>query len=307
MTKSIKLIQAGTLPEPTARALHAEFDVVETSGKAADIAKVARAYGAAIRGMTVRQAHVDATILDLMPSLEIISSYSAGLDGIDVDAARARGIKIANTSHVLAEDVADLTLALMLASLRGTVRGHEFVTARRWAAGSMPLQQSPRGMRAGIVGLGHIGSAVARRLDAMHVTWGYSGPNAKATPAPYFADVGALADWAQILIVTCPATPATIGMINADVLSRLGPQGHLINVARGTIVDEAAVINALASDVIAGAALDVFASEPNVPAALLNDPRIVLSPHMGSGTSQTRMDMGTATLRALRDHFAPPA
>lgn len=304
MTTAFKLLQAGTLPEPTTRALHADFDVVETTGAAADIATAARAHGASIRAMTVRHAHVDADVLDLMPSLEIISSYSAGLDGIDLDATRARGIKVANTSHVLAEDVADLTLALLLATTRGTIRGHDFVTSGQWTDGPMPLQNSPRGMTVGIVGLGHIGAAVARRLDAMRVDWGYSGPNAKDTPAPYFADVGVLADWAQILIVTCPATAQTVGMINADILTRLGPQGHLINVSRGTIVDEAALIDALSADAIAGAALDVFASEPQVPAALLNDPRVVLSPHMGSGTSQTRLAMGKSMLQALRDHFA---
>lgn len=304
MTQKLKVLQAGTLPELTVRALHAAYEVIETSGKAADIVAAARHHGASIRGMTVRGAEVDADVLNLMPGLEIISSYSAGLDGIDVHAARARGIVVANTSHVLAEDVADLAIALLLASLRGTVRGHEFVTTGQWRAGSMPLQNSARSIRAGIVGLGHIGAAIARRLDAMRVVWGYSGPNPKDTDAPYFADVGALADWAQVLIIACPATPDTIGMINADVLTRLGAQGHVVNIARGSIIDEPALIDALAQGRIAGAGLDVFAAEPDVPGALLNDPRVALSPHAGSATSQTRQQMGDAVVDALQAHFA---
>jgi len=132
MTQKIRLLQAGALPETTAQALRAAFEVIETTGSTGDIAKAAREHGTAIRAMTVRHAHLDAETLALLPALEVISSYSAGLDGIDLDALRARGIGIANTSHVLAEDVADLALSLLLAVTRGTIRGHDFVRSGRW-------------------------------------------------------------------------------------------------------------------------------------------------------------------------------
>lgn len=305
MYKDITILQAAHLPEKTERELSEAFNVLHFPKGHDEGASLLAQHGAKIRGMAVRHAHVDKAMLDRMPALEIISSYSAGLDGIDVEAAQARGISVQNTSKILAEDVADLAIALAISVTRGTIRGHDFVRDGKWESGAtFPLGRSLRSLRTGIIGLGHIGSAVARRLQVMGTTVAYQGPRKKPVDLPYFASAVELADWAELLIVTCPATPETIGLIDQRVLDALGPEGFLVNISRGTIVDEQALIETLARNGVAGAGLDVFEKEPHVPELLRNDPRVVLSPHMGSGTRETRQHMGDRLVEALKEHFA---
>jgi lactate dehydrogenase-like 2-hydroxyacid dehydrogenase len=209
-----------------------------------------------------------------------------------------------NTSKILAEDVADLAIALAIATTRGTARGHEFVRSGQWESRTFPLGRSLRSLKTGVVGLGHIGSAVASRLAVMGAPVAYHGPRRKPVDYPYFDNILELARWADMLIVTCPATPETEGLIGQKVLDALGSDSFLVNISRGTIVNETALIGTLARDGLAGAALDVFQHEPRVPEALRNDPRVVLSPHMGSGTRETRQQMGDSMVKALLDHFA---
>lgn len=305
MHKDITILQAAHLPEKTERELNETFDILHFPKDHDDGARLLAEHGPNIRGIAVRHAHIDKAMLDLMPALEIISSYSAGLDGIDVEAAQASGIAVHNTSKILAEDVADLAVALAISVTRGTVRGHDFVRHGNWEnGGTFPLGRSLRSLKTGIVGLGHIGSAIVRRLQAMGAAVAYQGPRKKPSDLAYFATAVELAKWADLLIVTCPAMPETIGLIDQQVLDALGPDGFLVNISRGTIVDEAALIATLARNGIAGAGLDVFEKEPHVPEALRTDPRIVLSPHMGSGTRETRQQMGDRLVEALREHFA---
>ncbi len=305
MHKDITILQAAQLPEKTDRELNEAFDVIQLPKDHQEASRLLSEYGAKIRGMAVRHAHVDRAMLDMMPTLEIISSYSAGLDGIDVEAAQARGIAVHNTSRILAEDVADLAVALAIATTRGTVRGDSFVRSGSWATGgSFPLGRSLRSLKAGIVGLGHIGSEIARRLQVMGADVAYHGPRKKPIDRPYFATAVELANWADLLIVTCPAIPETIRLIDQDVLNALGPDSYLVNISRGTIVDEVALIETLSRNGIAGAALDVFEKEPQVPVELITDPRVVLSPHMGSGTRETRQQMGDRLVEALLEHFS---
>ena len=305
MLRDITILQAAELPEKTDLELKETFNTVPLPKDASAIGPFLSEYGARIRGIAVRHAHIDAAMLDRLPALEIISSYSAGLDGIDVETAHARGVVVRNTSKILAEDVADLAIALAISVTRGTIRGHDFVRDGKWESGAtFPLGRSLRSLRTGIIGLGHIGSAVARRLQVMGTTVAYQGPRKKPVDLPYFASAVELADWAELLIVTCPATPETIGLIDQRVLDALGPEGFLVNISRGTIVDEQALIETLARNGVAGAGLDVFEKEPHVPELLRNDPRVVLSPHMGSGTRETRQHMGDRLVEALKEHFA---
>jgi lactate dehydrogenase-like 2-hydroxyacid dehydrogenase len=300
----VRILQAAELPEKTVQELHDAFDVVKLPKENGAALAVLSEYGATIRGIAVRKTAIDQPMLARLPSLEIISSYSAGLDGIDVDAAKARGIAIHNTSHILAEDVADLAVSLAVAITRGTVRGHDFVRNGEWPNNYFPLGRSLRALRIGIVGLGHIGSAVARRLEVMGATLAYFGPREKPVPYRYFGDLQDFARWADMIIVTCPASPATYHLIDSTVLAQLGSDGYLVNISRGNIVDEAALIATLGTNALAGAALYVFENEPEVPDALRQDPRVVLSPHMGSGTRETRQQMGDSVVAALTAHFA---
>lgn len=305
MRKDITILQAAHLPEKTERELSEAFDILHFPKDHEEGARLLAEHGSKIRGIAVRHAHVDKAMLDTMPALEIISSYSAGLDGIDVEAAQARGIAVHNTSKILAEDVADLAVALAISVTRGTVRGHDFVRDGNWEnGGAFPLGRSLRSLKTGIVGLGHIGSAIAKRLQVMGATVAYQGPRKKPVDFAYFATAVELAQWADLLVVTCPAMPETIGLIDQQVLDALGPNGFLVNISRGTIVNEAALIATLARNGIAGAGLDVFENEPHVPEALRNDSRLVLSPHMGSGTRETRQQMGDRLVEALLEHFA---
>ncbi|CDM61036.1 MULTISPECIES: 2-hydroxyacid dehydrogenase [Rhizobium] len=307
MFKHITILQAAELPEKTDRELKEAFTVIGLPKGEAEAAGVLAEHGAAIRGMAVRHAHIDARMLEKLPALEIISSYSAGLDGIDVEAAASRGVSIHNTSKILAQDVADLAVALSISATRGLMRGHDFVRNGNWGRQSFPLGRSLRSLNTGIVGLGHIGSAIAARMGAMGAMGApvaYFGPRRKPVDHLYIDSIDDLAEWADLLIVTCPASPETIGLIGSSVLEKLGPRGFLVNISRGTIVNEPALIAALAKDGIAGAALDVFEKEPVVPDALRNDPRVVLSPHMGSGTQETRQQMGDRLVEALVTHFS---
>ncbi|MCL6707991.1 2-hydroxyacid dehydrogenase [Pseudomonas sp. R2.Fl] len=304
MRKDVVILQYADLPEKTHRELGETFTVVRMPKDEAEVEAVLAEHGPRIRGMAVRHAHVDAAMLDRLPALEVISSYSAGLDGIDTDAAQARGIAVHNTSKILAEDVADLAVALSISATRGLMRGHDFVRDGKWGRESFPLGRSLRSLNTGIVGLGHIGSTLALRLSAMRTPVAYFGPRKKPVDYRYFDRIEDLAEWADLLIVTCPATPETVRLISRGVLDRLGPEGFLVNISRGTIVDEPALIEVLAENGIAGAALDVFEHEPQVPDVLRNDPRVVLSPHMGSGTRETRQQMGDRLLEALVEHFS---
>jgi lactate dehydrogenase-like 2-hydroxyacid dehydrogenase len=305
MHNDITILQAAHLPEKTERELQAAFDIIRFPKDHDEGMRLLAEHGPKIRGIAVRHAHIDKAMLDTMPALEIISSYSAGLDGIDVEAAQARGVAVQNTSKILAEDVADLAMSLAISVTRGTVRGHDFVRDGSWEnGGTFPLGRSLRSLKTGIIGLGHIGSAVAKRLQATGATVAYQGPRKKPVDMAHFRTAKELAAWADLLIVTCPAMPETIGLIDQNVLDALGPDGFLVNISRGTIVNEPALIATLARGGIAGAGLDVFEKEPHVPEALRKDPRVVLSPHMGSGTRETRQQMGDRLVEALLEHFA---
>ena len=251
------------------------------------------------------ESKVGAELMDRLPALEIISVMGVGYDGIDVAAAKVRGVVVTHTPDVLNDDVADLGIALMLALARQVARADRFVRAGQWPSGPLPLGRKVSGARLGIVGMGRIGQAIAHRAAAFGMSIAYTARSAKPELAHrYFPSAAELAAQSDFLVVITPGGAATRKLIDAEVLKALGPQGCVINVARGSVIDETALIEALRSGTIAGAALDVFESEPDVPQALREMDNVVLTPHIGSATGQTRRAMANLAFANLRARFA---
>jgi lactate dehydrogenase-like 2-hydroxyacid dehydrogenase len=244
-------------------------------------------------------------LIEKLARLEIIASFGVGYDGIDLEAAAERHIIVTNTPDVLTEEVADTALGLLLMTVRELSAAERHLRAGKWVTeGAYPLTSSLRNRTVGIVGLGRIGVAVARRLEVMKVAVVYHTRTKRAdVPYRHYADLRAMAAAVDTLIVIVPGGPATRHLIDAEVLNALGPTGILISVGRGSTVDEPALIDALQKRTIHAAGLDVFADEPNVPAALMALPNVVLLPHVGSASVDTRRAMGQLVVDNLRSWF----
>ncbi|WP_394654082.1 2-hydroxyacid dehydrogenase [uncultured Sphingomonas sp.] len=230
------------------------------------------------------------SLMTRLPKLALVAINGVGYDKVDLEVAHHHGVAVTTTPDVLTDDVADLAIGLVIALLRDLPRADRFVREGAWLAGNLPLGRRVSGRRFGIVGLGRIGKAIADRLAAFGPV-AYSGTTAKPVPYAFHADAASLARDSDVLIVACAASPATQGLIDAAVLDALGPDGYLINIARGSVVDEVALSQALAEGRIAGAALDVYADEPRVTEALITSARTVLAPHIASATVETRSAM----------------
>lgn len=237
-------------------------------------------------------------LIDQLPALGIIAINGVGFDKVDLSHARERGVGVTTTPDVLTEDVADLAVGLIISLLRRLPAADAHVRAGRWPGGDMPLARKVSGRRFGIVGLGRIGQAIASRV-APFGSVAYTDLAEKQTPYQFLGDIHALAKAVDVLIVASSANAATRHLIGTPVLDALGSNGYLINVARGSLVDEQALIDALAEGRIAGAALDVFEAEPNVPEALRANDNVVVSPHIASATQETRRRMAELVLENL--------
>jgi lactate dehydrogenase-like 2-hydroxyacid dehydrogenase len=259
-----------------------------------------------VRGLA-RGGHaaIDRAMIEALPKLEIIASFGVGYDGIDLSAAAERGIVVTNTPDVLTEEVADTALGLLLMTVRELSAAERHLRAGKWPTeGAYPLSPSLRDRTVGIVGLGRIGMAIARRLDAMAVPVVYHTRNTRPdAPYRHYADLHKMAADVDTLLVIVPGNASTRKMIDASVLSALGPNGIFINVGRGSVVDEPALIRALKDRTILSAGLDVFADEPHVPAELIALPHAVLLPHVGSASVHTRDAMGQVVVENLRSWF----
>jgi len=303
-SEPIDVLTAARLWPPMMEALHGAFRVHDRThqGDPAAFAAIApRIRAIAASG----ESKVPRELIAQMPALEIISVFGVGYDGVDVAAARERGIAVTHTPNVLNDEVADLAMALVLAVSRRLVEADRYVRSGAWANGPMPLARKVSGARMGIVGLGRIGMAIARRAEAFGMSIAYTSRNAKADTAyPYYPSAEALAREVDFLVVITPGGAATRKLIDAKVLAALGKTGYLVNVARGSVVDEQALVQALREGTIAGAGLDVFENEPHVPAELLALDNVVLTPHVGSATWQTRHAMGDLAFGNLQAHFA---
>ncbi|MFO1317459.1 MAG: 2-hydroxyacid dehydrogenase [Burkholderiales bacterium] len=251
------------------------------------------AEGVRIRGLVQGGGTVTPTnLLDALPKLEIISVFGVGYDGVPVDYCRSRGIKVTNTPDVLTDDVADVAVALVMMTGRGFVRLNRFVHAGEWEKRGPELTTKLAGRRVGILGLGRIGKAIAQRVRAMGMEVSYTGRKPQDVPYRFVPDLDGLAAESDFLVVACPGGAATKNIVNAEVLAALGKKGTLVNIARGSIVDEPALVAALQAGTIKGAGLDVFADEPHIPAPLFAMDNVVLLPHVGSATNETRKAMG---------------
>jgi lactate dehydrogenase-like 2-hydroxyacid dehydrogenase len=237
-------------------------------------------------------------LMTALPSLGVIAINGVGVDKVDLQLARSRGVRVGTTPGALTDDVADLAVGLIISLLRGIPAAEGYVRSGEWVKGEWPLGRKVSGRRFGIVGLGNIGSAVAVRLAAFGAV-SYTNPKPRNAPYEFHADVLSLARACNTLILTCPATAATRHLANAAVFDALGPQGCLINVARGSVVDQTALIAALKDGRLGGAALDVYEDEPNVPEALRLCPNTILTPHMASATLETRIRMADIVLQHL--------
>jgi lactate dehydrogenase-like 2-hydroxyacid dehydrogenase len=249
-------------------------------------------------------AAIDSSLLRMLPRLEIVSIFGVGYDSVDVQAAASRGIVVTHTPDVLTEEVADMTMGLLLCVVRELPRAERHVRSGLWAQGPYRLTDTLRGKTAGIFGLGRIGKAVAKRCEAFGIQVAYTGRSRQDVPYVYCPSLLDLAGDADILIVTAPATDETKNAVSAEVLTRLGPDGVLINVARGSLVDEPALVRALVARTIRAAGLDVFASEPHVPEELLALDNVVMLPHVGSASMVTRNAMAKLVADNLISWFS---
>jgi lactate dehydrogenase-like 2-hydroxyacid dehydrogenase len=256
-----------------------------------------------VRG--IAGGNVGPELMDKLPKLEIIANFGVGYDSIDTKAARARNIRVTNTPNVLNDAVAEITIGLMVSLARRLPQSDQYVRQGKWPAGNFPLQSELNGKTVGILGLGRIGKEIAVRAQAMKMRVVYHGRR-RQTDEPYIyydslKDMARDADW---LVIIAPGGKGTDKIVSREVLTALGSEGYLVNMARGTLVDEAALVEMLQSGELGGAALDVFEKEPQVPAALFGLDNVVLSPHQGSATHQTRNKMGALVVENLDAHFA---
>lgn len=306
MQPATVLVLSTGVPAATIAALAERFDVLGP-GDPDEIEALVSAHGARIRGIaTTGKARLDRALLARLPALEIVACYSAGLDKIDTEALAERGIALTNSSAALADEVADLAIALMVMARRRLVAADAYVRSGAWAKGAFLLGQSVRGARIGLLGLGHIGSAIARRAEVMGMRPRYCTRRPVADcPYPYWSNARALAADSDVFVIACPGGPANRGLVERSVIAELGPDATLVNIARGEIVDEPALVEALASGRLGSAGLDVFADEPDVPLALRRLDNVVLAPHLGSATIETRHAMGESVVRSLERLLSP--
>jgi lactate dehydrogenase-like 2-hydroxyacid dehydrogenase len=303
-SEPIDVLTAARLWPPLMESLRGAFRVHDRthqtdSAAFAEIAPRVRAIAASGESKVPRE------LIAQLPALEIVSVFGVGYDGVDVGAARERGIAVTHTPNVLNDEVADLAMALVLAVSRRLVEADRYVRSGKWVGGPMPLARKVSGARMGIVGLGRIGKEIARRAQAFGMSIAYTSRNQRPDATyPYFPTAEALAREVDFLVVITPGGAATRKLIDAKVLAALGPNGYLVNVARGSVVDEQALVQALREGTIAGAGLDVFENEPHVPSELFALDNVILTPHVGSATWQTRQAMADLAFANLEAHFA---
>jgi lactate dehydrogenase-like 2-hydroxyacid dehydrogenase len=256
-----------------------------------------------VRG--IAGGNVDGNLMDRLPKLEIIANFGVGYDTIDTKAARDRNIRVTNTPSVLNDAMAEITIGLMVALARRIPQADQYVRQGKWPGGTFPLQSELNGKTVGILGLGRIGKEIAVRCQAMKMRVVYHGRHRQELePFVYYSALTDMARDSDWLVLVAPGGKSTEKIVSREVLEALGPEGRIVNMGRGTLIDEAAMVEMLVSGKLGGAALDVFEDEPQVPEALFALDNVVLSPHQGSATHQTRQQMGALVVKNLEAHFA---
>ena len=298
----VDILQTHKLHKPCEEELQRKYTVHKLH-EAPDKAALLAGLADKVRG--IAGSDVDAALMDKLPKLEIIANFGVGYDSVDTKAAKARNIRVTNTPDVLNDAMAEITIGLMVSLARRLPQADRFVREGKWTAGGFPLQSELNGKTLGILGLGRIGKEIARRATAMRMRVVYHGRHRQLDePYVYYdklVDMARDVDW---LLVIAPGGKETKGIVSREVLEALGSTGYFVNMARGSLVDEPALVEMLEQKKIAGAALDVFADEPKVPEALFKLDNVVLSPHQGSATHQTRDRMGRLVVANLDAHFA---
>jgi lactate dehydrogenase-like 2-hydroxyacid dehydrogenase len=253
--------------------------------------------------LTRSNTQIPKALLDQVPTVRLIATCGVGYDNLPLDYLKAKGIRASNTPGVLNDAVCELAIGMLLGLLRKIPEAQAFVKSTGWSKAPFAITTTLAGKCIGIAGMGRIGQDLAKRLEPFKVKIIYSGPSRKNLDYDYYPDIKALAQASDILILTCPASPETDKMINAEVLDALGPQGYLLNIARGSVVDEGALLVALQQKRIAGAALDVFENEPNPNPEFLSAGNVLLTPHIGSATSETRQLMTNLAIDNLEAFY----
>jgi hydroxypyruvate reductase len=300
-----EILQTTKLFGPTQERMEREFTCLKLH-EAPDRAAYLKEVAPRVRALaTFGPAGADAKLMDALPELEIISNFGVGVDAIDLDAAKQRGVIVTNTPDVLNDCVADTAMALAINVVRRFPQAEAYLRAGHWAAkGAYPLTTSLGGKTMGILGLGRIGEAIARRAQAFGMRIRYHNRHKKDVAYPYDADPVALAKNADVLMIVTPGGAETEKLVGAKVLDALGPRGYVVNIARGSVIDEPVLLKYLQEKRIAGAGLDVFVDEPRVPPAFFALENAVLLPHVGSATQETRTAMGNLQVDNLVAHFA---
>jgi lactate dehydrogenase-like 2-hydroxyacid dehydrogenase len=302
-----KLLKIARLPAMLDHALQAEYEVVESDEAGTGTGEAT----ADIRALVANgESTVTRQLMARLPALEIIVVFGVGYDGVDVEAARERGIEVTHTPDVLTDDVADFAMALLLGIARNLRVADRFTRSGAWTDGPIGFSRKVSGARLGIIGLGRIGTAIARRAAGFDMQIAYTGRRPQAVDYAYYATAVELAAAVDFLVVAVGGGASTCHLVDAQVLDALGPDGYLINVGRGSVVDEAAVAQALAQGRLAGAALDVYENEPRPDPGLLALENVLLTPHMASATLDTRQamsDLVMANLRAWHNATALPS
>lgn len=300
-----KILSIGGMEPRVEEELARDFEILST--RARTLEEILAAHAPDITGLVTRgRVPADSRLIAALPSLQLIANYGVGYDTVDCAAAAARGVVVTNTPDVLNDEMADFTVGLTLATIRQIPQADAYLRAGLWERkGAFPLTASLRDRKIGIAGLGRIGQVIAKRLEAFGRPIAYYARTRRpGLPYDYYSSLEDLAEAVDTLIVVLPGGGATRHAVNEAVLRKLGPNGLLINVARGSVADEEALIDALRNGTILGAGLDVFADEPRVPQALREMQNVVLVPHIGTGTHHTRRLMGNLVIDNVRSWFA---
>ncbi len=303
MKPEIVLLKA--IYEPTVAALERDFIVHKSYAAPDPMTFIRQTCGNARAAVSTTTTNVTRAHFAALPKLELLACYGPYTTLIDLAAAKEFKVAVTYTPDSTAEPVADLTMGMIVAMLRRICEADRFVRSGAWPTTVFPSGVEVRGKTCGIVGMGRIGREIAVRAASFGMKICYFGPRRKDDVTyPYFDNLEAMAREVDCLVVTCALTPATRNLVDARILAALGADGYLVNIARGPIVDEPALVAALASKQLAGAALDVFVDEPNVPAELMRMDNVVLAPHMGTSTREVRAGRSDKLLHDVRAHFA---
>jgi lactate dehydrogenase-like 2-hydroxyacid dehydrogenase len=305
---SEKVLILHRFPKAQMARIGQRFELMDAAGKKPNEAFPAEELASIRATITAGGSKFGADIMDMLPKLGAIVCYGTGYDGVDLKAAAARGIAVGHSPGANASSVADIALTLTLASIRRLLVADSYIRDGSWAAlKPSPLMRAQNGMRGrkvGVYGLGEIGGKIAARVAAFEAEVGYFSRTRRDAPYQYFQSLETLADWCSVLIIAVRAGPETSGVVNADILRRLGEDGYVVNIARGSVIDQPALVQALTDKVIAGAGLDVYAKEPHAPDALTALPNVVLTPHTGGHTLESHVAMQDCVMANLAAFFA---